>query len=141
MLAVAYRGLCQTTPLFKMLYQRRKALFKGFPESSRSSPSTLAVAWCLGFGSQPHNPNSLLVYASEVVRVQTEDADRALELQRLGFGSFDALHLSCAERGAVDVVLTTDDGLLSRARRHKGVLRVRAENPLSRYRSWRNEAT
>jgi hypothetical protein len=32
------------------------------------------------------------------------------------------------------VFLTTDDRLLSRARRHKDALRVRAENPLSWYR-------
>jgi len=78
--------------------------------------------------------NSMLVFASEVVRPQAEEADRALELQKLGFGSFDALHLGCAERGAVDVFLTTDDGLLSRARRHKNTLCVTAENPLSWYR-------
>ena len=77
--------------------------------------------------------NSLLVFASEVVRPQAEDAVRALELQKLGFGPFDALHLACAERGAVDVFLTTDDRLLSRARRHKDALRIRAENPLSWY--------
>jgi predicted nucleic acid-binding protein len=77
--------------------------------------------------------NSLLVLASEVVRPKTEDADRAAELQKLGISSFDALHLACAERGEVDVFLTTDDGLLSRARRHGTALRVRAENPLSWY--------
>jgi predicted nucleic acid-binding protein len=77
--------------------------------------------------------NSLLVLASEVVRPKTENADRAAELQKLGISSFDALHLACAERGEVDVFLTTDDGLLSRARRHGTALRVRAENPLSWY--------
>ena len=77
---------------------------------------------------------SLLIFASEVVRPKTEDADRAAELQKLGISSFDALHLACAERGEVDVFLTTDDGLLSRARRHGTALRVRAENPLSWYR-------
>ena len=77
--------------------------------------------------------NSLLVLASEVVRPKTEDADRAVELQKLGISSFDASHLACAERGEVDVFLTTDDGLLSRARRHGTALRVRAENPLSWY--------
>jgi predicted nucleic acid-binding protein len=77
--------------------------------------------------------NSLLILASEVVRPETEDADRAAELQKLGISSFDALHLACAERGEVDVFLTTDDGLLSRARRHGTALRIRAENPLSWY--------
>jgi hypothetical protein len=42
--------------------------------------------------------NLLLGFASEVVRPQTADAGRALELQRLGFDAFDALHLACAER-------------------------------------------
>ena len=78
--------------------------------------------------------NSLLVFANEVVRPQTEDTDRAAKLQDLGFSPFDALHLACAERAEVDVFLTTDDGLLSRARRYKGALRIRAENPLSWYR-------
>jgi predicted nucleic acid-binding protein len=78
--------------------------------------------------------NSLLMFANEVVRPQTEDADRAAKLQDLGFSPFDALHLACAERAEVDVFLTTDDGLLSRARRYKGALRIRAENPLSWYR-------
>ena len=76
--------------------------------------------------------NSLLTFASEIVRPETEDADRAAELQKLGISAFDALHLACAERGEVDV-FTTDDGLLSRARRHETALRVRAENPLSWY--------
>jgi len=58
---------------------------------------------------------------------------RAAILQHLGFSPFDALHLACAERGDVDVFLTTDDALLSRARRHDGALRIRAENPLSWY--------
>jgi len=78
--------------------------------------------------------NSLLILASVVVRPNTDDADRAAELQKLGISSFDALHLACAEKGEVDVFLTTDDGLLSRARRHGSALRVRAENPLSWYR-------
>src|SRR6516225_200168 len=56
------------------------------------------------------------MFANEVVRPQTEDADRAAKLQDLGFSPFDALHLACAERAEVDVFLTTDDGLLSRAR-------------------------
>ena len=45
--------------------------------------------------------NSLLMFANEVVRPQTEDADRAAKLQDLGFSPFDALHLACAERAEV----------------------------------------
>jgi hypothetical protein len=54
-----------------------------------------------------------------------------LELEALGFGDFDALHLACAERGGAEVFLTTDDKLLRRAERHAGQLRVRAVNPVN----------
>ena len=48
----------------------------------------------------------------------------------------DALHLACAEQGAVDVFLTTDDRLLRRARRHAQMLRIRVENPVSWYKEF-----
>lgn len=76
---------------------------------------------------------ALLAFANEVVVARPVEAARAESLERLGFGAFDALHLACAEQGAVDVFLTTDDDLLRRARRHAGVLRIRVENPVSWY--------
>jgi predicted nucleic acid-binding protein len=83
-----------------------------------------------------HDILTLLRFANEVVVPQSQDTIRAEWLQRLGFGEFDALHLACAEQGAADVFLTTDDGLLRRARRHAGVLRVSVENPVSWYREF-----
>ena len=74
---------------------------------------------------------ALLSFADEEVVPGPKEAARAWELQRLGFGAFDALHLACAERGAVDVFLTADDGLLRRSRRHPDVLHIRVENPVS----------
>jgi predicted nucleic acid-binding protein len=56
---------------------------------------------------------------------------RGIELKMLGFGAFDALHLASAEDAEVDVFLTTDDGLLRRAGRHRDEVRVRVENPLT----------
>jgi predicted nucleic acid-binding protein len=70
---------------------------------------------------------------TEVVVPRPDDATRAESLERLGFGEFDALHLACAEQGAVDVFLTTDDGLLRRARRHPETFRIRVEHPVSWY--------
>lgn len=55
---------------------------------------------------------------------------RAKELERLGFMALDALHLAGAEAGDADVLLTTDDQMMSKARRHRDVLRVRVENPI-----------
>lgn len=77
---------------------------------------------------------ALLEFADEVVTPGPETTDRALELQRLGFGSFDALHLACAELGEANVFLTTDDDLLRHAKRHREKLRVPVDNPLSWYR-------
>ena len=50
----------------------------------------------------------------------------------LGFDPFDALHPACAEQGQADVFLTTDDGLIRRARR-TNEFRTRVENPVSWY--------
>ena len=56
---------------------------------------------------------------------------RALVLKAMGFRTYDALHLSCAEETAVDVFLTTDDRVLRTATRHTTQLRVRVAHPLA----------
>jgi predicted nucleic acid-binding protein len=76
-------------------------------------------------------------HAGAIVTPDRQDARRAEFLQTLGFGAFDALHLACAENGSAQVLLTTDDGLLRRASRHAGELRIRVENPLFWYREVR----
>ena len=55
---------------------------------------------------------------------------RGIELEKLGFAAFDALHLACAESGRTDVFLTTDDKLLKRTTRFVEQLHVRVANPL-----------
>lgn len=65
--------------------------------------------------------------AKSKVIVSDRVASRARELEALGFDVFDALHLACAEENA-EVLLTTDDKFLSRARGHK--IKVRVENPV-----------
>jgi predicted nucleic acid-binding protein len=57
-------------------------------------------------------------------------AMRVRELEARGFKSFDAAHLACAEAGAADVFLTTDDRMFRNARRQPGVLYIRIVNPL-----------
>lgn len=74
---------------------------------------------------------------SDSVRLDDATEQRGVELEALGFGSFDALHLACAERAGVDVFLTTDDRLRRRAHRISEHLRVRVENPLA----WLKEVT
>ena len=55
---------------------------------------------------------------------------RAEELERLGFTALDALHIACAEAGGADVLLTTDDRMLAKAKELQDSLRVRIENPI-----------
>ena len=61
---------------------------------------------------------------------QIEDM-RAHELEKLGFHSFDALHIACAESGKADIFLTTDDKLLKLATRQSEQLKVTVANPLT----------
>ena len=80
-----------------------------------------------------HDAEELLSFANEVVVPQSAEAGRAKRIEELGFSPFDALHLASAERGGVDVFLTTDDDLLRRARRSLGLLHIRVENPVLWY--------
>lgn len=74
---------------------------------------------------------SLTVHGSDDVLINSDTGERALELEALGFQSMDALHLACAETGAADVLLTTDDKLLKRAARNADKLRVAVANPVN----------
>lgn len=65
------------------------------------------------------------------VRYSEELIRRGDALEALGFGAYDALHIACAEAAEVDVLLTTDDRLLKRARRLQHELSVRVMNPLT----------
>jgi len=69
-------------------------------------------------------------HAHQRVRVAQQQIERAETLSSWGFGAYDALHIACAESGAVDVFLTTDDTLLRRASTLVHELRVRVCNPL-----------
>lgn len=68
---------------------------------------------------------------SQFVTVEEQDRQRAIDLQKLGFRGMDALHVACAEKGRVEVFLTTDDSLLRTARKNARLLRVQVANPLT----------
>lgn len=74
---------------------------------------------------------AFLSMQSRFVRIGPGELDRMDELALLGFKALDALHAACAESGGCDVLLTTDDKFLKRARRLQARLRVRVENPLT----------
>lgn len=65
-----------------------------------------------------------------VIAVDENIEKRAIELEKIGFKSFDALHVACAEKGKADIFLTTDDGLLKKAFQNKGRLKIQVANPV-----------
>ena len=62
--------------------------------------------------------------------IDDEIISRAKELNTMGFKSFDAFHLTCAEKGQADALLTTDDHLLKKTTSQRKLLNVKIENPL-----------
>ena len=79
----------------------------------------------------------LLNYVHQAISVDTTETSRGKYLESLGFKAFDALHLACAESGNADLLLTTDDQMLKKARSISSQLRIRVENPLT----WLQEVT
>lgn len=69
-------------------------------------------------------------YVGQVVAIGQKELNRASELEKLGFGGFDAVHLACAESGGADIFLSTDDRLLKRAKRYAKKIHVKVVNPL-----------
>jgi predicted nucleic acid-binding protein len=73
---------------------------------------------------------SMLSGAQSTVTLTATAVTHAKELQAMGFRTYDALHLACAEQARVDVFLTTEDRVLRIATRHTAQLQVRVANPL-----------
>jgi len=74
---------------------------------------------------------ALLRFAAEIHRPSAISGERGRQLNLLGYGKLDALHLAMAEEHHCDLLLTTDDRFLRRALRDLGKPSVRVENPLN----------
>lgn len=72
----------------------------------------------------------LLLLATNTIPLDGQIIERAKGLEAVGYGAFDALHLSSAEAGEADVLLTTDDRFIKRAARRIGSPHVRVVNPV-----------
>jgi predicted nucleic acid-binding protein len=76
---------------------------------------------------------AFLSAATLKMTVGARERQRARDLERLGFRSFDALHIACAESASAEVLLTTDDRLRRQATRQQDKLALRVENPAKWY--------
>ena len=62
---------------------------------------------------------------------------RTSELIKLGFSFYDAAHIASAEKARADILLSTDDRLVRKAKRLSSKIMVRVDNPLK----WLTEIT
>ena len=79
------------------------------------------------------NKQRVLSFASlahQVVEITEKILRRGEELEKAGFDSYDAIHLSSAEFGKANVFLTTDDQVLKVAARKKSLFSFTVENPV-----------
>ena len=56
---------------------------------------------------------ALCARATERVAIDEAAMQRAIDLRLHGLRDLDALHLACAERSGVEVLVTTDDAFIS----------------------------
>ena len=73
---------------------------------------------------------ALCVRATEHMASDEAAMQRAMALRLHGLRDLDALHLACAERSGVEVLVTTDDAFISAARRLTPVSSTRIVNPV-----------
>jgi predicted nucleic acid-binding protein len=74
---------------------------------------------------------SMLSGAHSMVALTEAAVIRAQELKAMGFRTYDALHLACAEEATVNNFLPTDDCVLCIAASHAAELHIRVANPLT----------
>ncbi len=56
--------------------------------------------------------------------------NRGSIIQEMGFTTYDAMHIACAESAQVDIFLSTDKKLTKRASKNKNKLLIAIKNPL-----------
>ena len=67
--------------------------------------------------------------AHQDIAVDAGEVSRGKYLESINFKKNDALHLACAESGSADVLLTTDDNLLKKAKSVQTQLNIQVDNP------------
>ena len=73
---------------------------------------------------------ALIARADEHVFITNIVRERAIQVAKMSFTSYDALHIACAENGKVDVLFTTDDRMIRKAAMHADALHVNVLNPV-----------
>jgi predicted nucleic acid-binding protein len=69
--------------------------------------------------------------ATENIVLNEKSFRRAADLELLGYGAFDAMHLAAAEQAGGERLLTTDDRFIRQAGRALGNPTVAVRNPVN----------
>ena len=77
-----------------------------------------------------HKVLEMFTQSSDWVGLTASVTARGSDLERVGYGSYDALHLASAEACGADFLITTDDRFLRRAGRGAGNPTVSLINPI-----------
>jgi len=72
----------------------------------------------------------MLQMADHHITIGKREEQRAKVLSTLGFDTYDALHLACAESAGANGLLTTDDDFLRCAKKNAGKIDVQVYNPI-----------
>jgi hypothetical protein len=99
----------------------------------------LEVAQIPDYGRREALQELLACVASEGAILDEETGNLARQIQARGIGGFDALHLACAARVKVDVLLSTDDRFVRRACRMSDLVTCVVELPLKWLESMHSE--
>ena len=76
------------------------------------------------------NTLAMTEYSGIHVPVLKSVAARASWIESLGITSFDALHTAAAESAGCDYLVTTDDDLIKKSKRHQSQLMISFLNPI-----------
>lgn len=77
-----------------------------------------------------HEVQLLTRHAQHQILLDSAIIERTETLKQIGFKTYDAFHIACAEAVPADVLLTTDDNVLKRSRRNVETLKIPVQNPL-----------
>ncbi len=75
--------------------------------------------------------NTILSITTIKIDNKPEIEDRANSLINLGFKLLDSLHIAFAEVAEANVMLTTDDRLLRKAKKYSTYLQINVDNPVT----------
>ncbi len=76
------------------------------------------------------NTLAMTAYSELHVPILESVSARASHIESLGITGFDALHVAAAEAAGCDYLVTTDDRLLKKSKRHQDHLMVSLLNPI-----------